>query len=540
MDIEEKEEPQPTFGRSSTNIAPAQEREGKKQATVMMTSIQSSRDKKANLVNRSPVHHTALKTQRTSTNVETQRQSSVHSPTAPTAQRLSNLVDHSSAKNSTSTTVQQSQSNKNMKEEEQPSSIKRSSASTTVARASSTASTKQHEQKTLATTTLQQATSQMIKPNSMNLCHPTNQHQAVGTFIIATELDVDEIADLKRFHDNSLAATTRKAYVSDYKSFLEFLEVRFPSFPLRELQTECTLEHVLAYLNQLCNDGKKISTINRRLSTLKKHILPGLFNRPLLPGSREELMMQEMDAIVRGMRRTIGGEQRIRGKKPLLIENIRAMCAVAKKVTDADSNAMPNKQCRDVCLLLFMFYSAMRRSEIQHLLWTDLTFDKRGVVVLIRHSKTDKESKGQTIALPRLDDNTTTVGAASDQVKAVGVAPPILCPVRALEAWRDKSVGIAIGDSPVFRWISKKDEIQFRVLIDQRMVAIIKDYAAQIGLDEKCYSCHSSRSGYVTTCSDRGVPISEMMKRTRHKSISSLSVYMKNDDLFKGASDSKL
>ena len=116
-------------------------------------------------------------------------------------------------------------------------------------------------------------------------------------------------------------------------------------------------------------------------------------------------MMQEMDAIVRGMRRTIGGEQRIRGKKPLLIEDIRAMCAVAAEATDEDGNAMPNKQCRDVCLLLFMFYSAMRRSEIQHLLWTDLTFDKRGVVVLIRQSKTDnKECKGQTIAVPRLDD----------------------------------------------------------------------------------------------------------------------------------------
>ena len=181
-------------------------------------------------------------------------------------------------------------------------------------------------------------------------------------------------------------------------------------------------------------------------------------------------------------------------------------------------------------ILLFMFYSAMRRSEIQHLLWTDLSFDKRGVVVLIRQSKTDKDSKGQTIALPRLDD--AAIGAAN--------AAPVLCPVKALETWREKSIGTAVGDSPVFRWISKKDEIQFRVLIDQRIVAIIKEYAAKIGLDEKCFAGHSTRSGYVTSCSDRGVPISEMMKRTRHKSITSISVYMKNDDLFKGAADTKL
>ena len=43
----------------------------------------------------------------------------------------------------------------------------------------------------------------------------------------------------------------------------------------------------------------------------------------------------------------------------------------------------------------------MRRSEVAKLRWSDLTFDKRGAVVLIRQSKTDKESKGQASSLPR-------------------------------------------------------------------------------------------------------------------------------------------
>lgn len=134
------------------------------------------------------------------------------------------------------------------------------------------------------------------------------------------------------------------------------------------------------------------------------------------------------------MRRTIGAEQRIRGKKPLLIENIRAMCDSSALLTDKDGNAMSNTQSRDRCLLLFLFFSAMRRSEVQNLLWSDLTFDHRGVQVLIRQSKTDQECKGQTIALPRLDTG--------------------YCPVKALEIWKDKSGGT--GESPVFRWISKK------------------------------------------------------------------------------------
>jgi integrase len=105
------------------------------------------------------------------------------------------------------------------------------------------------------------------------------------------------------------------------------------------------------------------------------------------------------------------------------------MVDVAAEAVDGDGQAMPNKRFRDVALLLFMFHSAMRRNEIAKLLWSDLSFDKRGVVVLIRQSKTDKESTGQTIALPRLEGS--------------------YCPVAKLEAWREKSGGV--DESPVFR-----------------------------------------------------------------------------------------
>ena len=332
---------------------------------------------------------------------------------------------------------------------------------------------------------------------------------------VKTVLNAAEINDLQQYHDNSLAENSKKAYQSDYDSFINFMQERFPRLSTDRLHIQCTLEHVLAYLNQLCNEGKKMSTINRHYATIRKHILPALFSKALVSGSREEEMMREVERIVRGMRRTVGAENRIRGKKPLLIEHIRRMVDVAAKASDDDGAPMPNKRCRDVSVLLFMFFSAMRRSEIAALLWSDLTFDKRGVVVLIRKSKTDQESKSQPIALPRLEHEH--------------------CPVVALEAWKAKSGGD--GDSPVFRWISKKDEIQWRVLIDQRIVALIKDYCEQIGLDPSCFAAHSTRSGYVTSSSERGVPISEMMKRTRHRAVSSLQVYMKSDELFQGAGD---
>ena len=334
----------------------------------------------------------------------------------------------------------------------------------------------------------------------------------------ATVLRPDEVADLKRYHESSLAASTRRAYRSDYDGFVSFLRERFPRLSIVRLQQECTLEHVLAYLNQLCNEHKTISTINRRLSTIKKYVLPTLFAKALVPGSRDEQMMREVDAIVRGIRRTVGAEQQVRGKSPLLIEDVREMVDAAAQLTDDDGDPMPNKRCRDVALLLFMFHSAMRRNEVAHLLWSDLTFDRRGVVVVIRQSKTDQEAKSQTIALPRLEHEH--------------------CPVAAMEKWKAACRGE--GVSPVFRWISKKDVIEWRVLIDQRIVAIVKHYCAEIGHDPACFAAHSTRSGYVTSSSERGVPVSELMKRTRHKAVSSLQVYMKSDDLFSNAGDAKL
>ena len=129
------------------------------------------------------------------------------------------------------------------------------------------------------------------------------------------------------------------------------------------------------------------------------------------------------------------------------------------------------KSGRGSALLLFMFHSAMRRNEVAHLLWSDLTFDRRGVVVVIRKSKTDQEAKSQSIALPRLEHQH--------------------CPVVAMERWKAACRGE--GESPVFRWISKEDEIEWRVLIDQRIVAIIKHYCAEIGHDPACFAAQLRR-----------------------------------------------
>ena len=74
---------------------------------------------------------------------------------------------------------------------------------------------------------------------------------------LSTLLEAQEIAELKQYYNNSLAASTRKAYQSDYDSFVGFLRDRFPRLSIEKMHTQCTLEHVLAYLNALCNEGRR-------------------------------------------------------------------------------------------------------------------------------------------------------------------------------------------------------------------------------------------------------------------------------------------
>lgn len=56
---------------------------------------------------------------------------------------------------------------------------------------------------------------------------------------------------------------------------------------------------------------------------------------------------------------------------------------------------------RDRAMLLIGFAGAFRRSELFAINREDLSFTRDGVVVTIRHSKTDQEGDGQQVAIPR-------------------------------------------------------------------------------------------------------------------------------------------
>jgi integrase len=166
------------------------------------------------------------------------------------------------------------------------------------------------------------------------------------------------------------------------------------------------------------------------------------------------------------------------------------------------------KGLRDRALLLIGFAGAFRRSELVALNRQDLDESELGVKVTIRHSKTDQEGAGQTIAIVR---------------------GSVACPVMALKAWLTAA---DITSGPIFRSVKKGGAVAGR-LPAQSVADIVKTYAERVGLDPALFAGHSMRAGFLTSAAKRGASIFKMMDQSRHRSVETLRGYVRDAEIFK-------
>jgi site-specific recombinase XerD len=279
------------------------------------------------------------------------------------------------------------------------------------------------------------------------------------------------------------AASTRKAYGTDFRIFRTWCEARavssLPAVP----------ETVAAYL--AANAGtSKASTLGRRIAAIRyAHKLAGL----ALPTDAEGVK-----ATMRGIRQTHGSAK------------VRKAPAVAGKMLGMVATAPGNLAgLRDRALLLVGFGGALRRSELVALDVADIAETETGLLVTIRHSKTDQEREGAIIAIARGD---------------------VACPVKALRTWLDAS---AIQAGPIFRPIDKAGTVRPSRLTDRSVANIVKAYAARAGFDADTFSGHSLRAGFLTSAAGKGASIFKMMDVSRHKSVDTLRGYVRDAELFK-------
>ena len=206
---------------------------------------------------------------------------------------------------------------------------------------------------------------------------------------------------------------------------------------------------------------------------------------------------ERVKATMRGIRRSV--EHAPRKKTPATAERIVAM---------ALSAGDDIKGQRDRALLLIGFAGAFRRSELIALDVEDLEESELGFRVTIRHSKTDQEGAGQTIAIVR---------------------GSVACPITALKGWL-AAAGITSG--PIFRSVKRGGAVGGR-LPAQSVADIVKRYAERVGLDPAQFAGHSMRSGFLTSAAKRGASIFKMMDQSRHRSVETLRGYVRDAEIFK-------
>lgn len=305
---------------------------------------------------------------------------------------------------------------------------------------------------------------------------------AIASDLTGVALPVELIYQVQQAVTASVAENTQRAYQSDLRMFTVWCDQQGLT-PL-----PATPATVAAYLTDLVATGKKITTVRRHLATISKaHQLAGLDNP-----AQAELVKAAMHGLQREHGRT---PERA---TPLLAADVRRILA---GLTGTDAATLRNR-----ALLLVGWHGALRRQELANLTWDNVTPQAGGVVVELRHTKTDKAGTGQH------------VGLAAEPDRSV-------CPVHALQAWQRhlNAAGMAGADGAVFPRITKAGTVVPRSLTGQGVALVLSRMAAAAGVEG--VTGHSLRRGLVHEAHLRGVADSRVMAATRHKSVTMLRVY---------------
>jgi integrase len=169
--------------------------------------------------------------------------------------------------------------------------------------------------------------------------------------------------------------------------------------------------------------------------------------------------------------------------------------------------ATPPAIFRDRALLLIGFAGAFRRSELSAIQCDWVTRTEHSLLIALRKTKTDQESKGRFVVIP-------FVGGR-------------ICPVAALEAWLEVS---GITDGALFRRVTKSAKVALGGLSPSAVAMIVKQRAAQIGFDPRYFSGHSLRAGFATSAAVAGLPVWKIKRQTGHASKAGLDCYIRDAD----------
>jgi hypothetical protein len=307
----------------------------------------------------------------------------------------------------------------------------------------------------------------------------------------ALPASLEETTRLARgYFEAARAENTVSAYDSDLRDFATWCRVEAGGL----LTLPAAPETVALYITDLAaGRGLKASTIRRRLAAISQ--LHKEAGHPS-PAAHEHVK-----DVLKGIARRHGSLQE--GADPILI----GTCGGCSGRWSARMGRRQRGTGRSSCSgWRGAFAGASSRR-----FWWRLSFVEEGVVVLIRHSKTDQEGKGMKVGVPY-------------------GSHPETCLVRNLKAWL---AVLGREEGPLFCQVDRHGNLKGGGLSGQAMTRMIRKRAKAAGLDGKRYSAHSLRAGLVTGASAAGVSDKRIMDQTGHRSLPMVHRYAREAELFK-------
>ena len=265
---------------------------------------------------------------------------------------------------------------------------------------------------------------------------------------------------------------TIRMYKSMWNQFVIFAnENSLPSLPTAS-------ETVALFLGSIAVEAS-LSKLNLAISAIEKfHKIAD----KKISGDREIYRR-----VRKGIRREHKEKQIQQPAKALSLVDLKVACKTLKNTPSG---------MRDRALLTIGFFGALRRNELVDLNIENVEINERGMIVTILQSKT----------------SSSAVKVFYSRGKDLSV-----CPVMAYENWLNCFPN---RTGPVFRRFYKGETIAPKALTCQSISKIMKSYFG------KAYSGHSLRRGLVTEAAKTGVPIAQIQKLSRHKSLDMVMRYV--------------
>ena len=281
------------------------------------------------------------------------------------------------------------------------------------------------------------------------------------------------------------------------------------------------------YLTKRAEDGLAVSSLRVARSAIRAaHRLAGV---PLdLDDARLSLVME-------GITRDKG--TRPRRRAAAAVPDVLRRLLSALPAPNTPEAAAPALLARNCAILLLAFGGALRRSELAALWIGDVTIvEARGLGVLVRRSKTDQQGRGRELAIwanPRDPEFCPLI--AYERWMAVrreapggliAAAPPLPCPgFESRPAWE--------AGQPLFCGVTSGGTLTGGPMADKILARLIKQACLHAGLDPARFSGHSARRGLLTHAGDLQLPLIDLMRQSRHKSVETALGYIESADIWR-------